>query len=94
MTLIKSCGAEQVISSLIGPWMEQAFGRGDMKYQIDSKSTPKYAVRSSGVLEDGSNLSAAGQNDTFLGVVETDIPSKIVLCWASLFTPQSVQYRL
>ena len=54
----------------------------------------KLAVRSSGVGEDGKDLSCAGQNDTFLGVVgRENIVSSIKQCWASLYSYRSVEYR-
>ncbi|XP_059608212.1 uncharacterized protein LOC132256049 [Phlebotomus argentipes] len=54
----------------------------------------RYAVRSSGISEDGSDASAAGQNETFLGLSSAEeILKAIVKCWASLYTFQSVQYR-
>lgn len=54
----------------------------------------KFAVRSSAIGEDGDDASSAGQNDTFLGLRNLDeILESIKLCWASLFTYQSVEYR-
>ncbi|XP_067001276.2 rifampicin phosphotransferase [Anabrus simplex] len=57
-------------------------------------STGPIAVRSSGVGEDSEDLSAAGQNATFLGLQgEAAILEAIQKCWGSLFTYQSVEYR-
>lgn len=54
----------------------------------------KWAVRSSGVCEDSDEISAAGQNSTFLGITtDEELLKAIAACWASLFTFQSVQYR-
>lgn len=54
----------------------------------------KFAVRSSAIGEDGDDASSAGQNDTFLGLRNLDeVLESIKLCWASLFTYQSVEYR-
>lgn len=54
----------------------------------------RIAVRSSSVCEDGEDVSAAGQNDTFLGLrTEEDILTAIKQCWASLYSFQSVHYR-
>lgn len=53
-----------------------------------------WAVRSSAVGEDSEDLSAAGQNETFLGCLSPDqVLSSLLACWASLFSSQSVQYR-
>lgn len=55
----------------------------------------KLAVRSSAVGEDSMESSSAGQNETFLGVVGFDeLLIAIQKCWASLFTVQSVTYRV
>ena len=55
----------------------------------------RFAVRSSALGEDSDELSAAGQNETFLGVEGTEdhLLAAIRKCWASLFTIQSVEYR-
>ncbi|XP_049832053.1 putative phosphoenolpyruvate synthase [Schistocerca gregaria] len=54
----------------------------------------RYAVRSSAVGEDSEDLSAAGQNATFLGLMgESNILLAIQKCWGSLYMYQSVQYR-
>ena len=58
----------------------------------DSKS--RFAVRSSAVLEDGEESSAAGQNETFLGLkTNEEVGMALIKCWASLFSFQSVCYR-
>lgn len=44
--------------------------------------------------EDGTELSAAGQNSTYLGCkTEEEIFKAITKCWASAFSYTSVQYR-
>ncbi|XP_043262878.1 uncharacterized protein LOC122403425 isoform X1 [Colletes gigas] len=54
----------------------------------------RYAVRSSAVGEDSEETSAAGQNSTYLGVQGADnIIKNVAMCWASLFSYQSVKYR-
>ncbi len=54
----------------------------------------KFAVRSSAVGEDSSDLSSAGQNETFLGCSgKSRIEEAVLKCWASLFAFQSVEYR-
>jgi hypothetical protein len=54
----------------------------------------KFAVRSSAVGEDSSDLSSAGQNETFLGCSgKNRIEEAVLKCWASLFAFQSVEYR-
>lgn len=59
-----------------------------------SQTQPRFAVRSSGCGEDGEETSAAGQNETQLGVVGVEnLLRALAACWASLFTFQSVEYR-
>lgn len=53
-----------------------------------------YAVRSSSTAEDAPTASFAGQHDTYLNVVGTEILRHVRRCWASLFTDQAVAYRL
>ncbi|MFZ4452541.1 phosphoenolpyruvate synthase [Salibacterium aidingense] len=54
-----------------------------------------FAVRSSATAEDLPTASFAGQQDSFLNIVEeTSILSHIKKCWASLFTERAVMYRL
>ncbi|KAE9556616.1 hypothetical protein FO519_000022 [Halicephalobus sp. NKZ332] len=53
-----------------------------------------FAVRSSAVGEDGSELSSAGQLETFLNIERDDIPEKIILCWASNYRREILNYRI
>lgn len=58
-------------------------------------SSLKVAVRSSAIGEDSAESSSAGQNETFLGIQNIDqVLIAIRKCWASLFTVQSVTYRI
>jgi pyruvate, water dikinase len=53
------------------------------------------AVRSSATSEDSAEASFAGLQDTYLWVkTEAELISKIRACWASLYSPESVSYRL
>lgn len=55
----------------------------------------RIAVRSSSVQEDLSDLSFAGQYDSFLDVENKleALDSYVKLCWASLYTPRAMSYR-
>lgn len=54
-----------------------------------------FAVRSSATAEDLPAASFAGQQDTYLNVIGTQVILKhISKCWASLFTERAVIYRL
>jgi len=53
------------------------------------------AVRSSATAEDLPNASFAGQQDTYLWVQGVDqVIERVQYCWASLFTPRAIDYRI
>jgi pyruvate,water dikinase len=53
------------------------------------------AVRSSATAEDLPELSFAGQQDTFLNIVEVDFLLQAVTdCWSSLWTARAISYRI
>ncbi|MGD9412749.1 MAG: PEP/pyruvate-binding domain-containing protein [Desulfobacterales bacterium] len=53
------------------------------------------AVRSSATAEDLPTASFAGQQDTYLWVQGADrVISKVQNCWASLYTPRAIAYRI
>jgi pyruvate,water dikinase len=53
------------------------------------------AVRSSATSEDGEDASFAGLQDTLLWICsEADALAAVKTCWASLYSPESVGYRL
>lgn len=57
--------------------------------------SPIVAVRSSATTEDASDASFAGLQDTFLWVMQPDeVLRKIRTCWASLYSVESISYRL
>jgi phosphohistidine swiveling domain-containing protein len=53
----------------------------------------RFAVRSSGVAEDGSERSWAGQFDSYLDVSATDVASSVRKCWASAFSARAMDYH-
>ena len=56
---------------------------------------PPVAVRSSATVEDLPDLSFAGQQETYLNIVEDlALLEAIVCCWSSLWTPRAIGYRL
>lgn len=53
------------------------------------------AVRSSATAEDSADNSFAGQQETFLNVIgESNVVKRVRDCWASLYTPRSIFYRV
>jgi len=58
-------------------------------------AAPAVAVRSSATTEDAADASFAGLQDTYLWVAQADsVMSKIRSCWASLYSLESLSYRL
>lgn len=52
------------------------------------------AVRSSATAEDGSTASWAGELESYLDTTEANLLENIKNCWASLFTPRAIFYRI
>lgn len=52
------------------------------------------AVRSSATAEDGANASWAGELDSFLNTPKEKLLENVQKCWASLFTPRAIFYRI
>ncbi|KAI6186839.1 hypothetical protein M3Y98_00176800 [Aphelenchoides besseyi] len=57
------------------------------------QSSHRFSVRSSAFGEDGAELSSAGQLETFLYVEIDDISEKLLMCWASNFRREVLNYR-
>lgn len=70
----------------------ESYGRLCKKCRNDSVPV---AVRSSATAEDLPTASFAGQQDTYLWIQELDnLVEKVQWCWASLFTPRAIDYRI
>jgi pyruvate,water dikinase len=54
---------------------------------------PVFAVRSSGVGEDGTDASYAGLHETELGVAADGVAAAVRRCWASLWSAPAIFYR-
>lgn len=52
------------------------------------------AVRSSATAEDAANASWAGELESYTNVTKEDVVSMVQKCWASLFTPRAIFYRM
>ena len=62
---------------------------------VTGHAEPAVAVRSSALGEDGADASYAGQQESFLWLRGVEhVQDAVRLCWASLFTPQAISYRL
>lgn len=68
---------------------------GQLTNALESMSRPAYAIRSSATAEDLSEISFAGQQDTYLNVYGIgQITHCITKCWASLYNERAVAYRI
>jgi len=61
---------------------------------MDSSKFQTYAIRSSGLDEDGSEFTFAGLHDTYLNIPVENVVSHVKKCWASLFSERALTYRL
>ena len=85
---ITNCEVTESVVKFITSELDQTFK--DRNWREDLK----FAVRSSAIGEDSEELSAAGQNETFLGCRGQErILEALRQCWASLYAYQSVEYR-
>ncbi|MBU1118491.1 hypothetical protein KKH43_01260 [Patescibacteria group bacterium] len=57
-------------------------------------NTPYVAVRSSATAEDSLEAAWAGQLESYLNTTEKTLLLHVQKCWASLFTPRAIFYRL
>ncbi len=63
-------------------------------YRDFEQGNPAVAVRSSANAEDLPDLSFAGQQETYLNIHGADeVVAAVKRCWASLWTPQALNYR-
>ncbi|MCC6243288.1 MAG: phosphoenolpyruvate synthase, partial [Gemmatimonadaceae bacterium] len=63
-------------------------------HAYDELKAPAVAVRSSATTEDLPELSFAGQQDTFLNVIDGGaVLQAVVRCWSSLWTARAISYR-
>lgn len=70
----------------------------DIKEQIlngfKELDSPFVAVRSSATAEDSAGAAWAGQLESYLNTTEKDLIDNVKRCWASLFTPRAIYYRI
>jgi len=66
--------------------------RRNVECELDEIGALHYAVRSSGLVEDSSEGSYAGQFDTYLYVTRDEVLKRLKSCWASAFTARNLAY--
>lgn len=80
------------IPEAIGQAIEGGYSRLCERCSADAVPV---AVRSSATAEDLPNASFAGQQDTYLWIQGADrVISRVQNCWASLYTPRAIAYRI
>jgi len=76
----------------VGKAIKEGYSRLSEKCEVESVPV---AVRSSATAEDLPTASFAGQQDTYLWIQGADQVIKHVQnCWASLYTPRAIAYRI
>lgn len=66
----------------------------DLHFAYAALGMPPVAVRSSATAEDTLELSFAGQQDTYLNIIDdTALRNAVVNCWSSLWTARAIGYR-
>ena len=86
--------ASKAIRSLI---MEAAMPQDiadDIAGSFKTLDAAYVAVRSSATAEDGATASWAGELDSFLNTTGDQLLNNVQRCWASLFTPRAIFYRI
>jgi phosphohistidine swiveling domain-containing protein len=62
--------------------------------QFDKLNATHVAIRSSATAEDGAAAAWAGQLDSYLNRTRESVLDAVQHCWASLFTPRAIFYRI
>lgn len=85
--------SKEIMNAIVGASMTNGLSKLilDNFSRLDSKFV---AVRSSATAEDSSAASWAGQLDSYLNTTSQTLLQNIKRCWASLYTPRAITYRL
>jgi pyruvate,water dikinase len=86
--------ASMVIHDIIHDFpMPQALA-DDILAAFDQLGATSVAVRSSATAEDSSVASWAGELETYLHTSREEVLNNVKKCWASLFSPRAIFYRI
>lgn len=66
----------------------------EIEQQFKTLGAEFVAVRSSATAEDGVAAAWAGQLETYTNITKDQLTENVKKCWASLFTPRAIFYRL
>ncbi|PSR23655.1 MAG: hypothetical protein C7B45_02495 [Sulfobacillus acidophilus] len=89
---VVTTAAHQAFLADANPTMPQAVRRAIEESLAQFPPTVRFAVRSSGVMEDLEHASFAGQYDTVLDVAHSDVLAAVQQCWASADTETAQVY--
>jgi len=87
-------GASEAIRSMILAADFSIEIKEEVLSQFKTLGAEFVAVRSSATAEDGSTASWAGELESYLNTTEKTLLKNIKKCWASLFTPRAIFYRI
>ena len=86
--------SSQAIRGLFADGSLPAALEADLHFAYAALGSPPVAVRSSATAEDTLELSFAGQQDTFLNIIDDQSLRQAVMdCWSSLWTARAIGYR-
>lgn len=85
--------SEQIQSLILGAKMPGSIQK-EVEVAFKELGAEFVAVRSSATAEDGAENAWAGQLDSFLNTTEAALLENVKKCWASLFTPRAIFYRI
>jgi len=86
--------ASETIRDLILEGVMPADIASEIQQAFKTLGASYVAVRSSATSEDGHEHAWAGQLESYLNVTSTDLINKVQHCFASLFTPRAIFYRI
>lgn len=86
--------ASQTIRGMFAAGQVPPALEADLHFAFTALGSPPVAVRSSATAEDTLELSFAGQQDTFLNIVDDhSLLQAVIDCWSSLWTARAIGYR-
>jgi pyruvate, water dikinase len=85
--------SEKITNLILNSDFPEDIAKEVLKY-FKELDTEFVAVRSSATAEDSSNASWAGELESYLNTTEKTLLDNIQKCWASLFTPRAIFYRI
>lgn len=85
--------SEKIMSIILNAAASNSIDKEIIKY-FNELDTEFVAVRSSATAEDSSTAAWAGQLESYLNTTEKTLIANVRKCWASLFTPRAIFYRI